>query len=919
LRRLKRVFRRKKDTRSNHIIREYLGRINENYSTLTLKYDFLNICSTKESFLSNFAQEKITIFDRMYKKHFKLFYKIYLFKENYFNGFINLFKYFIENELERKQRLKIKWRNFRSTYTFKKKSDYLAARRKFKAKRYSRFLYKIRPVFRMLREFLYENKFIKFSRFLDYNCKIILHLYITSKNTKSLNMFNSLYSKTKLFGNNFIENKKKDYFLENMIEFSLKNRILTVVDVPDLEERRENAASYYEEAPEQKRHIRRKKRRRARKRSLFAYVDPNAEFYRQNKRITRITRLIYWYYFDLFFNGKRKDRFIAFFKFHNPEKIFFPFTMIDLRRNMPDYVVENAEVLQDYYAFRYDLFCIKNGPVTFLEDVDNPKYGHYESIFDDRHLFFKVLRNNNKIKVPETFIQYHYDLLYNLICKYDNLHIIVKKLLKKTRALNRNKSNKKFVECTKILGKNLKKKYALKKMVNLYDNYIRYKINFGFFPYTYKLNEYTQNVLNKYIYKDLNTGHLLSLKIDIEKKKELFCNDEIKPTFNFSFFVWLLKLNLFDRNLKFMQYENKIKYNFELYFKNIFLKKYLIQEKRLMLLTRKYLKDQIFNFLNNESIFYENYFYGPDNRNFYGRYSYSKLRAKKGEKREIDRLDPKIISMTSAIRPIINLIFSQNVTDIYKISHLYDFDIWDYEIEKKNWEGKIIKDFYMISKPKDFGYTFKPFIKDEVYKKKIYSLINWLHGYFFYENMDENLLNWFFPDDVIFENKMFLLLNSITFNHDKDTRLYTLYTEYGNWLYFNDSSFFYSLYNYTYNFFFYDSKNSLNIPLNANLFNFFNSYDYEEDFSLDLSDIRNSSMQHILKYYSIIGENNIMSLNLDSNYMDSPFPVKNKLHFDTKNFFYGDIGPVLNMVDSLLYVRAPMIKQYNPLIVYNYL
>jgi hypothetical protein len=339
---------------------------------------------------------------------------------------------------------------------------------------------------------------------------------------------------------------------------------------------------------------------------------------------------------------------------------------------------------------------------------------------------------------------------------------------------------------------------------------------------------------------------------------------------------------------------------------------------------RKYLKDHLFNLWNNEAIFYENYNYTLDLRFIAGRLSNSKLRlAKKLD--EVDRFDPTVYPLHTAIVPLANIIFTQNVTDTNRIAHQYDFDEWDFNDVHENWEGARNKDFYMISKPKDFSFSFKPFIKDEIYKRKIYSLMTWLNLSFSDEKLEEDKLKWLFPDDYFFEKDSILSLNTTTYNCDAGVRLYTLYKEHNFYLYFidNDSNFFKNLKNYIWNYFlFYNKKNFISIYNLKNLYNNFCNYIIEDSklVSLDLSDIPNASVEVLLNNYRYnnIGENNIFSFDIYNNYSDYPLPKKKKIQFDDRTLYYGDLGPILNLTESL-YVVPPYIKHYNPLIVYNYI
>jgi hypothetical protein len=364
--------------KNNIYIREYLSKIQENYSKKTLYIDFMQNSLVIDSFLSSNGQEKITILERLCNRRFKSFYRIFLLKEGYFNGFVNLFKYFFD------------------TRTLGEWGGSIANKFFFTIKEYSDIKKK-----KMYKSFFFFNKnYRSQNKYLRYKFSVFLDLYLLKKNYKN-NFYNivdnngiSCYKKP----NNRFKNPN-DFFLENLVNFSLQYKARNCFVVND-------------------------------KKNIYRFLYSwNSRKFNKYYIADFLRGLFYVYNGNNYYTrtlGKCRDKFIYLFKYRNNYKAQFPSNIA--KASKLSKAVDKVTIF--YFVYNRDIHILQN-KVTFiaqLHNIESPRYGIYETLYTDKNLFYKFLNLNYKVEIPELLIKNYYSSLYQYIVKYDELRFLLNNL-----------------------------------------------------------------------------------------------------------------------------------------------------------------------------------------------------------------------------------------------------------------------------------------------------------------------------------------------------------------------------------------------------------------------------------------------------------------------------------------------------------
>jgi hypothetical protein len=372
--------------KNNIYIREYLSKIQENYSKKTLYIDFMQNSLVIDSFLSSNVQEKITIFERLCNRRFKSFYRIFLLKEGYFNGFVNLFKYFFDNRTIGGWGGSITNNFF---FTIKEYSDIK------KKKIYKSF-------------FFFNKNYRSQNKYLRYKFSVFLDLYLLKKNSK-----NNFYN---IVDNNEISCYKKpnsrfknpnDFFLENLVNFSLQYKARSCFSVVD-------------------------------KKNIYRFLYSwNSRKFDKNYISSFIKRLFYTYDDGHHYTvrlGKCRDKFIYLFKYRNKYKAQFPSNTISAKKLSK--AVDKVAI--SHFVYNKDFQTLRN-KVTFitqLHNIESPRFGVYETLYTNKNLFYKFLNLNYKVEIPELLIKNYYSSLYQYIVKFDELRFLLNNLDNKENIFN---------------------------------------------------------------------------------------------------------------------------------------------------------------------------------------------------------------------------------------------------------------------------------------------------------------------------------------------------------------------------------------------------------------------------------------------------------------------------------------------------
>ncbi len=783
--------------KDNYFVREYLNKLKENYSKTIFKYDFLQDSILIDSFLSSNVQQKITVMEKLCNKQFSTVYRIFLFKESYFESFVNLFKFFFDS------RIKARWKG-----TYYSKNPQI---------------------------FYYHLRYKSYNKYLQYKYLLFLDLYSLYKNHNNY-FYNLIDNNIEINYRNYLLScknplilKDKDNFLESLVDFSLSAKVDNCFDYP------ERTKKYS---------------------SGLRYVSSHSE-----KNLKRLFIGLYEYFTEPSFIGKRKDKLFYFFKYNNFNEAQFPYDV----KNMLEIFFDKNYLFQLSLS-GFEIYKRKMNFISEIQDIESPRYGIYETLFSNPNLFYKTININYKIQVSEQLVKYHYNILYDFINKLDELRLLINNL------------NNKY-----DLFVSLKKKYN---RPLFFEKYIINKINFEFFPYTYKTEELSSNVINKFLYKDYVNNQLFDLKyMQLNVKSNLI--------FNKVFFNFLLNLTFLVRDLKFEDLNKNFLYNYKDFFRYFFFEKQIRNEKIDFMLINHYFKNQIFTMFNNETIFFENYNYATDNNFEAGRFFVNKYRSKKINTENEDRFDVSIFNTYDASKKIANLIFTQNTANTEVLLQTkYNYT---------NKEKQIIE------------------FKDEKYKKSLVRLFYWLCGSFSTLTAENiQFIYWFLNNDVyyfdIFHWNYILYTKHV--NLINDVEKYPLYDSYDyGTLAENSFSFIYNgfygknkislnnnqLYKYAVNYYLNSNNSKKQI---SNLLHVYNNYIFDEKliYSFDANDLPNLAVKIILTNYkdiSFVSKNNVMSYDILEKYFD--FPTKTKRSFiieilkisflDSKFWFISELYP----------------------------